>query len=147
MSIVTRKGKEEDFPAVFSLIKEFALFQKTPEKLITTADQMIKEKDLFQCVVAEHPEEGIIGFASYFFAYYSWSGKALYLDDLYVKANYRGEKTGTQLFNAVIELARESACKNLRWQVSNWNEKAKAFYKKMGAVIDDVEVNCILKLQ
>ena len=46
----------------------------------------------------------------------------------------------------VIALAKENNCKKMRWQVSNWNKSAIEFYKKMGASIDDVDINCNLDL-
>jgi GNAT superfamily N-acetyltransferase len=108
--------------------------------------QMDKEKDFFQCVVAETDQHAIIGFASFFLAYYSWTGKALYLDDLYVTECYRKQKIGTQLLDGIIELAKKEQCRKIPWQVSKWKENAIRFYKKMGASIDDVEINCDLDL-
>lgn len=145
MSIAIRSGTENDFEAIYELIKEFALFQKTPEKVKITPEQMKQDASLFRCFVAEE-EHRIIGFASYFFTYYSWTGKCLYLDDLYVSAAYRGKGVGSTLFSAVIGFAKEAECKKLRWQVSNWNKPAIGFYKKMGAVVDEVEINCDLDL-
>ena len=146
MNIIIRKAAETDFAAIYSLIKEFAVFQKTPEKVKITLEQMEQEKDFFKCFVAEAGGNKIVGFASFFFAYYSWTGKALYLDDLYVVEQYRKQQVGAQLLGAVIDLAKREQCKKLRWQVSNWNENAIDFYKKMGASIDDVEINCDLEL-
>lgn len=147
MNITIRKGEEKDFAAIFSLIKEFAIFQRTPEKVMITLEQMIAEKNFFQCFVAETKTNTIVGFASFFFAYYSWSGKAIYLDDLYVCDDYRGQNIGSKLLNTIIEFAKKERCKKVRWQVSNWNENAISFYKKMGAEIDDVEINCDLYLK
>jgi diamine N-acetyltransferase len=145
MSFIIRKATEADISAIFGLIKAFAVFQKTPEKVLVTPEQMKVDKDLFQCFVAEDTTTGeIVGFASFFYAYYSWSGKALYLDDLYVKDNFRKQHIGAALMNAVISFAKENNCRKLRWQVSNWNTYAQMFYKKLGAVIDDTEINCDL---
>ncbi|MCP1384073.1 GNAT family N-acetyltransferase [Runella salmonicolor] len=146
MNIVIRKGTPEDFPAIFQLIQEFAVFQKTPEKVTITLDQMLENKDLFQCLVVEKEDAQLIGFASFFMAYYSWSGKALYLDDLYVKKEFRGHQIGTQLLDRLIDYANAEQCKKVRWQVSNWNKEAIEFYKKMGAKVDDTEINCDLYL-
>ncbi|MEO7766178.1 MAG: GNAT family N-acetyltransferase, partial [Ferruginibacter sp.] len=144
MNISIRKGSQQDFPAILSLIKEFAIFQKTPEKVKVSLEEMEEGKDLFQCFIAETGQHRIIGFASYFFAYYSWTGKALYLDDLYVTETFRKQKVGSLLLNALIDLANMEQCKKMRWQVSNWNANAIGFYKKIGASIDDVEINCDL---
>lgn len=147
MSVNIRPANESDFPAIFALINEFAVFQKTPEKVLITPDQMLENKDLFQCLVAANDDQQIVGFTSYYYAYYSWSGKAIYLDDLYVTAAYRKQKIGAQLLAAVIQLGKQQQCIKLRWQVSKWNSDAIGFYKSIGAKIDDTEINCDLNLQ
>jgi diamine N-acetyltransferase len=147
MNTIIRFATELDFPSILSLIKEFSLFQKTPEKVSITLEQMIEEKNYFQCFVAETEDKKIIGFASFFFAYYSWSGKAVYLDDLYVQSQYRKQGMGKKLLDAIIAHAKKEQCRKLRWQVSNWNYNAISFYKKLGAVIDETEINCDLHLE
>jgi GNAT superfamily N-acetyltransferase len=144
-NIQIRKATEKDFESVFRLIKEFSIFIKTPDKVSITVDQMILDKDYFQCLIAVDNDE-IVGFATYFFTYYSWTGKSLYMDDLYVSKNYRGKKIGAKLFDAVINIGRMEKCRRIRWQVSKWNTKAIDFYKSRGAVIDEVEINCDLIL-
>lgn len=146
MNVIIRKGTPADFPAIFRLIQEFSIFQKTPEKLTINLEQMLENKDLFQCFVVEHEDTSILGFASFFMAYYSWSGKALYLDDLYVKREFRGHQIGTQLLDKLVDYANFEQCKKVRWQVSHWNRDAIEFYKKMGAKVDDTEINCDLYL-
>lgn len=76
MSFVIRKADVDDFEEILSLIKEFSEFQKTPEKVSITLDQLIKDRDIFQCFIAINEKE-ITGFASYYFTYFSWSGKGL----------------------------------------------------------------------
>ncbi len=145
MAVEIKNAEKRDFDQVFNLIKEFSVFIKTPEKVSTTLDQMVRDKKLFKCLIALEDEK-IIGYAFYFFGYYSWTGKSLYLDDLYVTENYRGKNIGSKLLNAIIEIARKENCTKVRWQVSDWNRNAIEFYRKHGAVIDDVERNCDLKL-
>jgi len=146
MLINIRKVVPSDFLSILALINEFAIFQKTPQKVSITLEQMEKEKDFFQCFVAETSDKVIVGFASFYFTYFSWSGKGLFLDDLYVTESYRKQNIGVQLLNAVIDLGKKEQCKKLRWQVSGWNKNAIGFYEKMGAVIDDTEINCDLSL-
>jgi ribosomal protein S18 acetylase RimI-like enzyme len=147
MNIIIRKATTQDFPSILSLIKEFSIFQKTPERVTITLEQMTAEANLFQCFVAETDDKNIVGFATFFFTYYSWSGKALYLDDLYVQDAYRKLGIGKMLLDEVIALAKNNGCKKIRWQVSKWNDYAIAFYKSIGAEIDDVEINCDLILK
>ncbi len=146
MIIDIRKAKPVDFEEIYSLIIEFAEFIKTPEKVITTPSQVINDKDYFNCFIAVDDKKKVVGFATYFIAYYSWTGKAVYLDDLYVLEKYRGLGIGNKLLDKIIEIAKSENCKKVKWQVSNWNEKAIEFYKMKGAIIDDVEINCELKL-
>ncbi len=146
MNITIRKADQNDFPHILTLINEFAIFQKTPHKVSITLEQMQKDKAFFQCFVAETQDQEILGFASFYFTFYSWSGKGLYLDDLYVTQLYRHQNIGAQLLNAVIDLAKTEHCKKLRWQVSSWNSTAIKFYQKMGATIDAVDINCELDI-
>ena len=146
MEITIRPANEMDFSEIFSLITEFSVFQGTPEKVSITVDQMQENKELFNCLVAETKDKHIIGFASFFFAYYSWSGKALYLDDLYVKETFRNQAIGKMLFDAVLVYAKNNHCNKMRWLVSKWNTNAIGFYKSIGANIDETELTCDLTL-
>lgn len=141
MTISIRKAIPNDFEAILQLIQEFALFQKTPEKISISIHQMHQNAHLFNAFVAETTNHQIVGFASFFFAYYSWSGKALYLDDLYIREPFRKNKAGSKLLMAVIDLAKAEQCIKLRWQVSKWNENAINFYQKLGAQTNDTEMN------
>ena len=143
MSIKIRKAQHQDFLDIHRLIMEFATFIRTPEKVSITPQQMIKDQNMFKCMLAEVDGE-IVGFATFFFAYYSWTGKAIYLDDLYVTDNYRGQGVGKLLFEEVLLIGKKEGCYKMKWQVSNWNDKAQEFYKSKGAVIDDTEINCDL---
>ena len=142
MNVIIRKATEADFPAILSLIRELALFEKAPEKVTNTVEQMQKEKDLFGCFLAVSDNNEVLGMALYFFAYYTWVGKSLYLDDIYIKEAYRKQKIGTALLNKVFEVAREENCKRVRWQVLDWNQPAIEMYRKAGAEIDDEWLNC-----
>ena len=142
MNIIIRKATEQDFPEILSLVKGLAIFQKTPEKVTNTVEQMLEEKDLFKCFVAENKQNEIVAIASYFFAYYTWVGKSLYLDDLYVKESCRGQKIGSELLKKIFEVAKSENCKRVRWQVSDWNKTALEFYKKCGAEIEEEYCIC-----
>lgn len=142
MEITIRKANENDFEAILSLIKELATFEKAPEKVTNSVQQMHQEKDFFHCYVAENETKEIVGMALYFFAYYTWVGKSLYLDDLYVKESCRGQKIGSKLLVKIFEIAKEENCKRMRWQVLNWNTPAIEMYKKFGAEIQVEWHNC-----
>lgn len=142
MNFSIRKATEADFPAILSLIKELAEFEKAPEKVTNSVEQMKQEKDFFRCFVAETGNKEVVGIALYFFAYYTWVGKSLYLDDIYVKESFRKQKIGTELLREVFKVARDENCKRVRWQVLNWNKPAIQMYEKCGAEIDDEWLNC-----
>lgn len=135
---------EDDFEYLIEMFREFALFEKLPEKMTNTVEQMRKEKEYFHGFVVKNENSEILGYATYFFSYYTWSGKSLYMDDLYIRPAYRGQGLGTALINKIISFAIEQNCSKLRWQVSNWNEPAINFYKSLGAEITNVEKNCDL---
>jgi GNAT superfamily N-acetyltransferase len=142
MSVAIRKATESDFPQILGLIKELALFEKAPDKVTNTVELMHAEKEYFQCFVAETETKEIVGIALYFFAYYTWVGKSLYLEDLYVKESHRRHKTGSALLKKIFEVANDENCKRVRWQVLNWNKNAIAMYSKSGAEINDEWLNC-----
>jgi GNAT superfamily N-acetyltransferase len=142
MHINIREAGEDDFNSILGLIKELAAFEKSPDKVTNSVELMKREKEYFHCFVAETGEKEIIGMAIYFFAYYTWVGKSLYLEDIYVKEPFRRHKIGTALLGKVFEVARAEDCKRVRWQVLNWNQTAIDMYKKNGAEIDSEWMNC-----
>ena len=144
MSLKIRIAQESDFEKIHQINQEFSHFIKTPQKFKITVQQMIAEQEHFKILVVEKDDGEIVAFASTFIAWYSWIGKSLYLDDLYVLEAYRGNGLGSKLMNEVFELAKSQGCKKVKWQVSKWNHKAIDFYKSKGAEIDDVEINCDL---
>ena len=146
MGICIRSIRESDFPQLIALFQEFATFQQQADKMSNSVAQMLKEKEYVHGFVAETPEQQIIGYATCFFSYHTWSGKSLYMDDLYVKEAYRKQGIGKALLETVIGLAKEEHCHKVRWQVSHWNKPAQDFYRLMGAQIDATELNCDLIL-
>ncbi len=146
-NIKIRKAEESDFPAMISLFREFAEFQKHPERMQNTVAHMREEKDyIFAFLALSEPGE-IIAYACYSYTYHTWSGKSIYLDDLYVKPRYRKIGLGKRLLEKVIDEAKRENCHKVRWQVSHWNKNAQEFYKSMGAEIDGEELNCDLVLR
>jgi GNAT superfamily N-acetyltransferase len=142
MSFTIRPAIEADYPAILNIIKALALFEKAPEKVTNTVEQMKAEKDYFNCLVATNEAGIVIAICLYFFAYYTWVGKSLYLDDLYVLEPYRRHGIAAALLNELFEIARRECCNRVRWQVLDWNETAIQFYEKIGATLDYEWVNC-----
>ena len=140
-----RKGTPADVEPALRLIKELAEYEKAPEQVINTVEQMLKdgfgEKPIFDLLVAE-TNDNIVGIAIYFIKYSTWKGKCLYLDDIVVQESLRGKGIGRKLFDAVAAEAKLQNCQQLQWQVLNLNEPAINFYKKYDTVFDDEWINC-----
>ena len=145
MNSIIREIKESDFPQLILLLKEFATFQKTPERMLNTTERMKSEMTYLKGFVVESNNQ-IVAYVTYNIVYYTWSGKSLYMDDLYVKPEYRGAGFGNKLIQSVIDFGKAENCHKLKWQVSEWNKPAIDFYKSLGAEIDSTESNCVLSL-
>lgn len=141
MKVNIRIGNENDFPAILELIHELAEFERASDKVLNTVERMEKDKGYFSFFVAELDGE-IVGHAIYYPVYFTWVGRSMYLDDLYVKEIYRGKGIGSKLLDKVLGAAREQECQRLRWQVLDWNEDAIRFYEKIGARIEKEWYNC-----
>lgn len=138
-----RAAERKDAAAILGLIKELAAYEKEPDAVIVTAAQL--ENDLFneqicQSLVVEVESE-IIGFALYYFAYSTWKGKCLYLEDFYLKPESRRLGWGIKLFQKVKDIAIQEQVKRMDWQVLEWNTPAIEFYKKVGANLDPTWIN------
>lgn len=138
-----REAKLGDEVAIFGQIKELALFEKAPEQVVNTVEQL--KIDLFidkvcDAIVIEK-EDKIVGFALYFTSYSTWKGKALYLEDFYVQPEYRKFGYGSMLFDEVVKIAKERKVRRMDWVVLDWNENAIQFYKKKGATLDPEWIN------
>lgn len=144
MNIRIEAIKESDFEDLLSLFSEFATFEKLEDSMTNSVEQMREEKEYLKGFVARTDENKIVGYATYFYTYYTWSGKAMYMDDLYICKEHQGIGIGTRLINEIITYAKQTKCNRLRWQVSDWNEPAIKFYKNLGAAINPTERNCDL---
>lgn len=147
-----RKGKKEDLPAIFDLIKELALFEKAPEEVTNTLEMMEKDgfgpDPVFSFFVVEKEEEkSVIGTAIYYYRYSTWKGKRLYLEDYIITENERGKGAGKLLFERVMAQSLEDGCTGMMWQVLDWNEPAIQFYRKYGASLEEEWLNCHLQAE
>src|SRR5690606_38406988 len=127
---------------IFGLIQELAHFVGEPDRVLNSPAQMRRERDSFHAFVATAESGEIIGHAVYYYAYSTWVGKSLYLDDLYVQPACRRQQIGKRLLKALFEKAQVEGCHRVRWQVLKWNENAIAFYTKCGGHLDDGFYNC-----
>ncbi|MCI4670931.1 MAG: GNAT family N-acetyltransferase [Bacteroidia bacterium] len=144
-----RMAMESDMDAVHALVRELAEYEKAPEAVKTTAeiykrDGFQLEKPLFHCFVAENEDKHIIGIALFYFAYSTWKGKMLYLDDLVVSSSFRRQGIGKKLFDSLVSFALENDAQMMKWQVLDWNKPAIEMYKKLNTVFDSEWIDCKL---
>lgn len=136
--MLVRKGHKEDMPAVLELIKELAVFEKEPDAVVVTVDELERdgfgENPLFNTFVAEIEGE-IVGMALFYYRYSTWKGKTIHLEDLIVKQEKRGTGAGTALYKEVIKFAKQEGVRRAEWAVLNWNTHAIQFYERSGATI------------
>ena len=133
-----RKATQTDMPFVLNLIRELAAFEREPEAVVVTVDDLIRdgfsEPPLFNCLVAEK-ENTIIGMALFYYRYSTWKGKTIHLEDLIVKADQRGTGAGFALYQEIIKQGEKDKVRRIEWNVLDWNAPAIAFYEKSGAKV------------
>ncbi|RDI06761.1 GNAT family N-acetyltransferase [Flavobacterium sp. AG291] len=136
--MIVRKGHREDMPAVLELIKELAVFEKEPDAVVVTVEELERDgfgtNPLFNTFVAEEDGE-IIGMALFYYRYSTWKGKTIHLEDLIVKEEKRGTGAGSALYKEVIKFARQEGVRRAEWAVLNWNTHAIDFYERSGATV------------
>jgi GNAT superfamily N-acetyltransferase len=145
--MIIRKVTPQDMKAVLGLIIELAVFEKEPNAVIISEDDLIRdgfsEQPLFSTFVAEIESTSkdnkltkeIIGVALYYNRYSTWKGKTIHLEDLVVKESHRGTGAGFALYSKIIKQGHKQGVNRIEWNVLDWNEGAIAFYEKSGAHI------------
>lgn len=145
--MIIRKATKNDMPSVLELIQELATFEKEPDAVVVTVDDLIRdgfsENPLFQCFVAEVENDSseskqakqIIGMALYYYRYSTWKGKTIHLEDLIVKENKRGTGAGFALYKEIIKQGKAENVRRIEWNVLDWNTPAIDFYEKSGAKV------------
>jgi len=135
-----RKGNPNDMKAVLGLIQELADFEKEPDAVIVTVDDLIRDgfgvTPLFHVFVAEVDNE-VVGIALYYYRYSTWKGKTIHLEDLVVKDKMRGTGLGYALYSEIIKQAKKDNVRRIDWNVLDWNTTAIEFYEKSGAKVLD----------
>ncbi len=139
-----RLGTLQDVPKILELVKELATYEKAPNEVEVTVEEMknwgFGSEKIFDSFVAEINNE-IIGIAVYYYKYSTWKGKCLFLEDIIVTESARGKGLGKLLFEAVAKVAKEKKVRRMEWQVLDWNEPAINFYKKYNALLDPEWIN------
>lgn len=145
-----RQAEPRDCSAIFALIQELAVFEKAPEMVSNTPENILRDgfgsNPLFICFVAED-ETGIAGMSFCYIRYSTWVGPVLYLEDLIVTESKRHMGIGGALLKHTIAYAKEHNYARVSWQVLDWNTPAIDFYKQFGAKFDSEWVNAWVELR
>ncbi|WP_394822122.1 GNAT family N-acetyltransferase [Pendulispora albinea] len=142
-SITVRRAVASDAPLILSFVKELATYEREPHAVVAKASDFLRdgfgEHPLFHVLIVEVPSGGAIepaGFALYFLQYSTWEGRpALYLEDLFVRPEFRGLGLGRVLLEHLAREALSHACTRFQWEVLDWNVDAIGFYERLGARI------------
>ncbi|WP_144967663.1 GNAT family N-acetyltransferase [Pseudomonas sp. DE0010] len=137
MSLVIRPALRTDAQQILDFITELAEYERARDEVLATTQDI--ERSLFDagstvhCLMAER-EGRAIGFAIYFYSYSTWLGRnGIYLEDLYITPNDRGDGAGRELLRHIAKQAVAQGCGRLEWSVLDWNEPAIGFYDALGA--------------
>jgi len=137
MSINILHAKREDVLIILDLIKGIAEYEKLLDQV--EANPKLLEQELFDennaKVLLAYYDNQPVGFALYFYNFSTFKGKkGLYLEDLFIKPEFRGKGIGNDLFNQLISIAKRTGCGRMEWVCLNWNLPAIEFYKKKKAI-------------
>jgi GNAT superfamily N-acetyltransferase len=137
MSLEIRVASASDVPVILQFIRDLAEYEKLAHLVVAT------EERLRVTLFGEHPSAAVLiaeddetpaGFALFFQNYSTFLAQpGIYLEDLYVKPEYRGRGYGKALLERLAAIARERNCGRVEWAVLDWNEPAIAFYESLGA--------------
>jgi GNAT superfamily N-acetyltransferase len=132
-----RDATESDVPLILSLIKELADYERLSHEVVATEetlhDSLFGERRVAEALLAYLGDEPA-GFALFFHNFSTFLGRpGIYLEDLYVRPEYRGAGVGRAMLVYLAALAKERGCGRLEWSVLDWNEPAIGFYKGIGA--------------
>mgnify|MGYP003341940914 FL=1 len=132
-----RPATSADVAAIHALIVELAIYEREPDAVVATVEQI--QENLFgadpvaYCHVAEIDGQ-VVGIAIWFLNYSTWLGKAgLYLEDLFVKPEFRSKGLGLKLMKTLAQICVERGYERFQWWVLDWNEPSINFYKSIGA--------------
>ncbi len=136
-SFKIRPARLEDTALILQMIRELADFEKLLDEVVT--DELTLQQSLFsdpkgpEVFIAEENTQPV-GFVLFFHNFSTFLGrKGIYIEDLYVRQEYRGKGYGELILKEICRLAKKRNCGRVEWWVLDWNERAINFYKKIGA--------------
>jgi GNAT superfamily N-acetyltransferase len=134
-----RPAMPNQIPEILKLIRELAEYEKLADHVVVTAEDLLRdgfsEQPFFHVLMAEWGGEPA-GYALYFFNYSTFRGRpGLFLEDLFVRPQFRKKGIGKALLIHLAKIAVEKKCARFEWQVLDWNTPSIEFYKSLGAVV------------
>lgn len=132
-----RPARPDDAPTIHRFICALAEYEREPDSVEVSVDtlrmQLAENPAPFECLLA-HSEGKPVGFVLFFATYSTWRGKrGLWIEDLFVLPEHRGQGHGAALFDAVVALADARGAGRVEWSVLDWNQPAITFYEQRGA--------------
>src|ERR1700730_8567043 len=138
--LTIRAATVADAALLRRLIWELADFEKEPDQVRTTEADIARDgfgaNTQFRAVIAEWLGQPA-GYALFFSFYSTWRGAGLFLEDLFVRPDFRRRGVGKALLSSVARVAEQEKGAFIRWEVLNWNQPAIALYQALGAEFFD----------
>lgn len=138
MDFTIRLAEKEDMSSVHRLITELAVFEKEPNAVEVTVEDLKRDgfglQPKFTVLVAEQ-ESTIVGIALFYDRFSTWKGRTLHLEDLIVTQSKRGLGVGKALYVELMNYALKNNYKRVAWEVLDWNQGAIDFYESTGASV------------
>jgi GNAT superfamily N-acetyltransferase len=135
-----RPATVEDVTLLRTLIRELAEFERQLQFCAIEEADLVRDgfgtNPKFRALIAEWNGQPA-GYALFFDYYSSWVGPGLYLEDVFVRPQFRGKGIGMALMAAVARITLQENCCAMRWEVLDWNERAIDLYKALGAEFRD----------
>jgi GNAT superfamily N-acetyltransferase len=135
-----RPATLKDMPLLRTMILEFASFERLLDHVTITEEALARDgfgpQPRFRALIPEW-EGKTAGYAIFFPFYSSFSGGGLFLEDIYVREEFRGKGVGKALMAEVAAITLREGYRAMRWEVLDWNQPAIDFYKKLGATFLD----------
>jgi GNAT superfamily N-acetyltransferase len=133
-----RPATVDDIPVIFGFIKALADYEKLPHEVTATEDllrrNLFTERQTAEALLAFEGDVPV-GFAVFFHNFSTFLGKpGVYLEDVFIKPEFRGRGYGKALMIYIARLAKERDCGRFEWWVLDWNEPSLEFYRRLGAV-------------
>lgn len=124
----------DDVPLLKTMIYEFAKFERLSASITneTLARDGFGPRPRFRVLLAEWDGQAA-GYALFFDYYSSFEGRMIFLEDIFVRAQFRGQAVGRALFARLAAIALEDDCHGVMFNVLDWNKAAIDFYRKLGA--------------